>query len=198
MWHCFAGRSACTAAGNTHFQQQFWKGTPQKICLQTLLCSYLPVLKEKLPFNCFQKVSSASCSNALHFAGGSGPHKCYACLPAAVNLFVVYILDLSQILCMHTFWHRREWRISTLQYFDTDCAWNLNFAYGWVLPTTYWQAHLSPHTNLQSDKPMRDPCGKTHCGGSANTSAPFPMCPKCQISNTDTIQWSLVIGSQSK
>ncbi len=32
-------------------------------------------------------------------------------------------------------------------------------------------------------------------GGPANTSAHFPTCPNCQISDTDTI-WLLVIGSQ--
>ncbi len=64
----------------------------KKICPQTLLCFYFPVQKEKLNFNRFQKMSSAFFSNALHFAGGSGPHKCYACSQAAVNLFVVYIL----------------------------------------------------------------------------------------------------------
>ncbi len=32
-------------------------------------------------------------------------------------------------------------------------------------------------------------------GGSTNTFAPFPMCPKCQISDTEK-NWFLVIGSQ--
>ncbi len=40
-------------------------------------------------------------------------------------------------------------------------------------------------------------CGQSTEIYLANTSVPFPTCPNCQISDTDTI-WLLVIGSQSK